>query len=127
MKLHFLGANRQVTGSRYVLDVAGKQIMIDCGLFQERPYEGRNWSPCPVGAGNIDVMLLTHAHIDHSGLIPRLIALGFRGPVYCTRATAALLEIMLPDSAHVQESESTWQNRRKHRAGRYAKEDLAPL
>ena len=102
MKLYFLGANRQVTGSRYVLDVAGKQIMIDCGLFQERPYLDRNWAPCPVGAANIDVMLLTHAHIDHSGLIPRFFKEGFRGKIITTAPTVALADVMLRDSAQIQ-------------------------
>ena len=73
MKLQFLGANRQVTGSCYVLTVGGQKFMIDCGMFQERDYVARNWEPCPVPADQIDALVLTHAHIDHIGLVPRLI------------------------------------------------------
>lgn len=121
MKLHFLGANRQVTGSRYVLDVAGKQIMIDCGLFQERPYLDRNWTPCPVGAANIDVMLLTHAHIDHSGLIPRFVKEGFSGKIITTEPTVALADVMLRDSAKIQAEDAEYKKKRHAREGRKGK------
>jgi metallo-beta-lactamase family protein len=127
MKLYFLGANRQVTGSRYVLDVAGKQIMIDCGLFQERPYESRNWNPCPVGAGNIDVMLLTHAHIDHSGLIPRFYKEGFRGKIITTAPTVALADVMLKDSAQIQAEDAEYKKKRHAREGRQGKYPVEPL
>ncbi len=70
MILHFLGANRQVTGSRYCLEVGQARIMIDCGMFQERPYLERNWDPCPIAASEIDALILTHVHVDHCGLIP---------------------------------------------------------
>ena len=126
MKLHFLGANRQVTGSRYVLDVAGKQIMIDCGLFQERPYEGRNWNPCPVGAANIDVMLLTHAHIDHSGLIPRFVKEGFRGKIITTDPSVALADVMLKDSAQIQAEDAEYKRKRHAREGRQSKFPIEP-
>ncbi|MCE9527938.1 MAG: MBL fold metallo-hydrolase [Planctomycetales bacterium] len=121
MKLYFLGANRQVTGSRYVLDVAGKQIMIDCGLFQERPYVDRNWAPCPVGAANIDVMLLTHAHIDHSGLIPRFFKEGYRGKIITTAPTVALADVMLRDSAQIQAEDAEYKRKRHAREGRRGK------
>ena len=127
MKLHFLGANRQVTGTRYVLDVAVKQIKIDCGLFQERPYEGRNWTPCPVGAGNIDVMLLTHAHIDHSGLIPRFVKEGFRGKIITTEPTVALADVMLKDSAQIQAEDMEYKKKRHAREGRKGKYPEEPL
>ncbi len=128
MKIEFLGAAGEVTGSCYLIENEGMRFLIDCGMFQGgREARAKNLAAIGLDPRQIDFVILTHAHIDHSGLIPRLVALGFRGPVYCTRATAVLLEIMLPDSAHVQESESTWQNRRKHRAGRFTKEDLAPL
>jgi metallo-beta-lactamase family protein len=127
MKLHFLGANRQVTGSRYVLNVAGKQIMIDCGLFQERPYLGRNWNPCPVGAKNIDVMLLTHAHIDHSGLIPRFVKEGFRGRIITTEPTVALADVMLRDSAQIQAEDAEYKKKRHAREGRKGKYAEEPL
>ena len=86
MKLHFLGANRQVTGSRYCLEVAGKRVMIDCGMFQERKFQPRNWDPSPIPPASIDAMLLTHVHIDHCGLIPKLVKDGFRGADLCDGA-----------------------------------------
>lgn len=127
MKLHFLGANRQVTGSRYVLDAAGKQIMIDCGLFQERPYESRNWSPCPVGAANIDVMLLTHVHIDHSGLIPKFVKEGFGGKIITTLPSVALADVMLRDSASIQQEDAQYKLKRHIREGRKGKYPELPL
>ncbi len=128
MRIEFLGAAGEVTGSCFLVENEGTRFLIDCGMFQGgRDARARNLSAIRIDPRTIDFVILTHAHIDHSGLIPRLIALGFRGPVHCTRATAALLEIMLPDSAHVQESESTWKNRRRHVAGRFASADSAPL
>jgi metallo-beta-lactamase family protein len=128
MRIEFLGAAGEVTGSCYLIQHAAARFLIDCGMFQGgREARLKNLAAVKFDPRTLDFVILTHAHIDHSGLIPRLVALGFRGPVYCTRATAALLEIMLPDSAHVQESESTWQNRRKHVSGRFAKVDIAPL
>jgi len=128
MRIEFLGAAGEVTGSCYLVENEGTRFLIDCGMFQGgRDARAKNLAAVKFDPRSLDFVILTHAHIDHSGLIPRLVALGFRGPVYCTRATAALLEIMLPDSAHVQESETTWQNRRKHVSGRFGREDLAPL
>lgn len=121
MKLHFLGANRQVTGSRYCLDAAGSQTMIDCGLFQERAFEDRNWNPSPIAPDQIDAMLLTHVHIDHSGLIPRLVREGFRGPIYATRASAALAEVVLRDAAKIQGEDVEYKVRRHEREGRRGK------
>ena len=99
MKLTFLGANRNVTGSRYCLEVSGKRVMIDCGLVQERVHLSRNWEKCPITAGDIEALVLTHAHIDHIGLIPKLVADGFRGQIFATRPTVALADVMLRDSA----------------------------
>ena len=128
MKIHFLGAAGEVTGSCYLVEDQNLRFLIDCGMFQGgRESRAKNLGTIKFDPRKLDFVVLTHAHIDHSGLIPRLVALGYRGPVYCTRATAALLEIMLPDSAHVQELESTWQNRRKHVSGRYGRQDAAPL
>jgi metallo-beta-lactamase family protein len=107
--------------------VAGKQIMIDCGLFQERPYEGRNWNPCPVGAANIDVMLLTHAHIDHSGLIPRFVKEGFRGKIITTDPSVALADVMLKDSAQIQAEDAEYKKKRHAREGRQSKFPIEPL
>ena len=128
MRIEFLGAAGEVTGSCYLVENEGVRFLVDCGMFQGgREARAKNLAAVRFDPRKLDFVILTHAHIDHSGLVPRLVALGFRGPVYCTRATAALLEIMLPDSAHVQEAETQWQNRRKHVAGRFAREDLAPL
>jgi len=128
MNIHFLGAAGEVTGSSYLIEDRNLQYLVDCGMFQGgREARTKNMGAIRFDPRKLDFVVLTHAHIDHSGLIPRLVALGFRGPVYCTRATAALLEIMLPDSAHVQEIESTWKNRRKHVSGRFGRQDEAPL
>lgn len=112
-KLTFLGATGTVTGSRYLLETAGKKILVDCGLFQgPKKIRLRNWDPFPVFPGEIDMMLLTHAHIDHSGYLPRLVKYGFSGPVYCTHATCELSGIMLRDSAHLQEEDAYWANKK---------------
>ena len=115
MKLHFLGAAHEVTGSCTLLEAAGHRILIDCGLEQGADiYENAD---LPVAAGEIDAVLLTHAHIDHSGKIPMLVAQSFKGAIYTTEATAALCRIMLMDSAHIQEFEAEWRNRKAKRNG----------
>jgi len=112
MKLTFLGAAETVTGSRFLLDAAGKRLLIDCGIFQgTKNLRRRNWAPLPVPAESIDAVILTHAHIDHSGYLPVLARNGFRGPVYCTPGTADLCEVMLRDSARLQEEEAAFANR----------------
>ncbi|MBE6768144.1 MAG: MBL fold metallo-hydrolase [Ruminococcaceae bacterium] len=122
MKLEFLGAAHEVTGSCTLLTVGEHRIVIDCGLEQGRDiYENCDM---PVAAGEVDAVLLTHAHIDHAGRIPLLCAHGFRGPIYATAATARLCGIMLMDSAHIQEFEAEWRNRKGKRAG---KEVYQPL
>ncbi|HBB60316.1 MAG TPA: MBL fold hydrolase, partial [Lachnospiraceae bacterium] len=116
MKLMFIGADHEVTGSCYYLEAAGKKFLVDCGMEQgENAFENK---PIPVPAAELDFVLLTHAHIDHSGNLPRLYAHGFRGPVYATDATADLCDIMLRDSAHIQEFEAEWRNRKGRRAGK---------
>lgn len=127
MKLHFLGAARQVTGSRYVLEVAGQQVMIDCGMFQERQYQSRNWDACPIPAGQIDAMLLTHVHIDHCGTIPRLVRQGFFGPIYTTPPSLALVDIMLRDAAEIQEEDIKYKKKRHRKEGRSSKYPYEPL
>ena len=122
MKLSFFGADQCVTGSCHCLEVNGKKILIDCGLQQGRD-EVDN-SSLPFHAGEIDFVLVTHAHIDHSGRIPMLIKQGFRGRIFATRLTAQLLDIMLQDSAHIQESDAEYQNRKNLRAGRPTVEPL---
>ncbi len=115
MKLTFLGAAHEVTGSCTLLEAAGKHILIDCGMEQGADiYENCD---LPIAAGEIDAILLTHAHIDHSGKIPAMVAQGYRGPIYATEAARRLCSIMLRDSAHIQEFEAEWRNRKAQRAG----------
>ena len=115
MKLTFLGAAHEVTGSRTLLEAAGQRILIDCGLEQGADTYKNCEMPC--AASEIDAVCLTHAHIDHSGMLPALVAGGFSGPIYCTGATEKLCGIMLRDSAHIQESEAEWHSRKAMRAG----------
>lgn len=111
-RLTFLGATRTVTGSRYLLEAAGKRVLVDCGMFQGyKQLRLRNWAPFPVDASTIDAVVLTHAHLDHSGYIPKLIRDGFRGPVFCTAGTEALCRLLLPDSGHLLEEEAEFANR----------------
>ena len=113
MKLSFYGADQCVTGSCHCLEVNGKRVLIDCGLQQGRD-EVSN-SEFPFAANTIDFVLVTHAHIDHSGRIPMLIKQGFQGRILTTSMTARLLEIMLLDSAHIQEQDAEWKNRKGER------------
>jgi metallo-beta-lactamase family protein len=117
--LQFLGGAGTVTGSKHLLKADGKQVMLDCGLFQGlKQLRLRNRQEPPFQPSEIDAVVLSHAHIDHSGYLPLLVRRGFRGPVYCTPATRSLLNIMLPDSAHIQEEEAAYANRKgfsKHR------------
>ena len=116
MKLQFLGAAREVTGSCTLVEAAGHRFLVDCGMEQGRNlYEN---TPLPCAPAEIEAVLLTHAHIDHSGRIPYLYKNGFRGPIYATDATTDLCEIMLEDSAHIQEQEAEWKNRKAQRSGR---------
>src|SRR5687768_9648454 len=102
--LTFLGAARTVTGSRHLLEVDGQRVLIDCGLFQGlKELRLRNWAPMPIPPETIDCVVLTHAHIDHCGSLPRLVSQGFKGPIYCTAGTADLCGLVLPDAAHLQE------------------------
>jgi len=110
--LTFLGAAGTVTGSKHFLQSGQTRLLLDCGLFQGlKELRLRNWAPCPVPAVSIGGVLLSHAHIDHSGALPRLGREGFTGPIYCTPGTADLLKIMLPDAAHLQEEEADFFNR----------------
>ena len=116
MKLYFYGADRAVTGSCHCVEINGKRILVDCGLQQGRDeLDNEN---LPFHAGEVDYVLITHAHIDHSGRLPLLVKQGFEGQIITTRLTARLLEIMLLDSAHIQESEAEYANRKGERAGR---------
>lgn len=112
MEIQFLGASQTVTGSKYLLRIDNTHILVDCGLYQGlKEYRLRNWNTLPFKAKDIDCVLLTHAHIDHSGYLPLLIKNGFTGPVYCTTGTKDLCNILLPDSGYLQEEEAQTANR----------------
>ncbi len=118
MPIQFLGAARTVTGSCFILEMFGHRFAIDCGLHQGgREMEERNWQIDLYRPAEIEFVIITHAHIDHSGLLPCLVKKGFRGPIYVTPPTRALLEIMLLDSAHIQEAEAQWRNKKNQRRG----------
>lgn len=118
-RLTFLGATGTVTGSKYLVEAFGTRILVDCGLFQGRkPLRERNRRPLPLDVSTIDAVVLTHAHLDHSGYLPVLAKHGFSGPVYCTSGTRALCGILLPDSGHLQEEDARYANKKrfsKHR------------
>jgi metallo-beta-lactamase family protein len=114
MKLTFLGAAGTVTGSKYLVEAGGSRILVDCGLFQGyKNLRLLNWQPLPINPKDIDAVVLTHAHLDHSGALPLLVLEGYRGPVYATRATTELCGLLLPDSGHLQEADANFANRHK--------------
>ena len=132
MKIRFLGAARTVTGSCFHLISNGLQVLVDCGMYQGRNADEINRIPFSYDPEKIDYLILTHAHLDHSGLIPKLIASGFRGRILTTTATADLVEIMLYDSAHIQEKDAEWLTKKSFRSGKdevfeplYTSEDVA--
>ena len=123
--IQFLGAAGVVTGSKHLIntgDASGKQgiqVLVDCGLFQgQKEWRERNWADLPIPAREIDAVILTHAHLDHSGWIPRLVKQGFHGPIYATPATIDLCSILLPDSGHLQEEDAEFDN--KHQYSKHA-------
>lgn len=127
IKLSFLGAAQNVTGSKYLLDVNNFRIMVDCGLYQEREFRGRNWEAFPVKPETIDTVLLTHAHVDHCGLLPKLVRDGFTGKIYSTTATNEIAEIMLLDSAKLQQEDAEFKKKRHRREGRRGPFPEAPI
>src|SRR5262245_28791939 len=125
MKLAFHGAARTVTGSRHLLEVNGSRILLDCGLFQGRREESDRLNrQMKFDAGSVDAVVLSHAHIDHSGAIPALVKNGFQGPIHATAATTDLCGVMLRDSAHIQERDIETVNRREGLSGNRAKRPL---
>src|SRR5215510_11370518 len=112
IRLSFLGGAGTVTGSKYLVQNGDSQILVDCGLFQGfKALRLKNWAPFPIDPRSIDAIVLTHAHLDHSGYLPLLVKHGFAGPVFCSDATADLCAILLPDSGHLQEKDAEFANR----------------
>jgi len=127
MKLKFLGATLQVTGSAYFLEAGGLKLLVDCGLFQEREFSYRNWERFPVPPNQIDYILLTHVHLDHSGLIPKLVREGFSGDILATSASLEMFPIVILDSARIQEEDAAFKKKRHKKEGRKSAYPEIPL
>jgi len=127
IKLTFLGAAQSVTGSCYLVEAGNVRFLVDCGLYQEREFRGRNWEPFPIPPATLDCVLLTHAHLDHSGLLPKLVREGFHGSIHCTAATAEIAEIMLLDSADIQQEDAEFKKKRHQKARRKGPYPETPL
>ncbi|MBN2022112.1 MAG: MBL fold metallo-hydrolase [Pirellulales bacterium] len=127
MKLQFLGATQQVTGSKYLLEAGGARILVDCGMFQERAYLDRNWEPSPFPPKKLDATLVTHAHLDHCGLLPKLVDEGFRKAIHATTASADLIDILLHDSAKIQREDAEFKKKRHRREGRRGRHPVKTL
>jgi len=127
IKLSFLGAAGNVTGSRHLLEVDGVRVLVDCGLYQERHLQDRNWDRFAVEPSSVDAVLLTHAHLDHCGLLPKLVKDGFRGRIYCTDATAEIAKIVMLDAGHIMEEDAVYKKKRHKREGRIPPRPVRPL
>lgn len=127
IRITFLGAARNVTGSRFLVEADGSRVLVDCGLYQERDFADRNWDPFPFPASQIDAVLLTHAHLDHCGLLPKLVREGFRGRIHCTAPTAEIAQVILLDSAHIQEEDAAYKLKRHRRERRQSPRPVEPL
>jgi len=127
IKLSFLGAAQNVTGSRYLVETDSLRFLVDCGLHQERELRGRDWEPFPIPPDTIDAVLVTHAHLDHCGLLPKLVREGFRGRIYCTAATSEITKIILMDSAKLQMEDAEFKRKRHQREGRRGPYPEMPL
>jgi len=127
IKLNFFGAAKNVTGSCYYLEANGMRILVDCGLYQERDLKSRNWADFPVPADTIDAVLLTHAHLDHCGRLPKLVKEGFKGTVHATAATAEISNIIMLDAAHIQEEDIKHKKLRHERSGKKSPFPYEPL
>lgn len=126
-KLKFLGAVQNVTGSRHLLEFNGSKVLIDCGLYQEREFQDRNWENFTFVPAELNAVLLTHAHLDHCGLIPKLFKEGFRGKVYCTQATSEIAKVVLLDSGKLQEEDAVYKRKRHKKEGREMPRPVEPL
>jgi metallo-beta-lactamase family protein len=127
MKVKFLGATRNVTGSRFVIENNNSQILIDCGLYQEREFRARNWEKFPVEPSEIDSVVLTHAHLDHCGYLPKLVKEGFNGKIFCTPPTSEIAQIALLDSGKIQEEDAEKKKRRHQKERRRGPYPEIPL
>lgn len=127
IRLSFLGAAQNVTGSRYLVEANNVRFLVDCGLYQERQFRGRNWEPFLVPPDSIDAVLLTHAHLDHCGLLPKLVREGFDGHIYCTAATSEIAKVILMDSAKIQQEDAEFKKKRHRREGRRGPYPELPL
>lgn len=127
IQISFLGAAQNVTGSRHLLEVNGSKILVDCGFYQERDLKNRNWDPFPVEPSAINAVLLTHAHLDHCGLLPKLVKDGFKGRIYCTEATAEIAKIILLDSAKIQTEDLEYKKKRHAKQGKKSPFPYEPL
>ena len=127
IRITFLGAAQNVTGSAFLVEARGVRLLVDCGLHQEREFAARNWRSFPVSPETLDAVLLTHAHLDHCGLLPKLVREGFSGPIYCTAATAEIGQVILLDSAKLQEEDAEFKRRRHQREGRRGRYPEIPL
>ncbi len=127
IKLTFLGGAENVTGSSHLLEANGQKILVDCGFYQEREFVYRNWEPFAVPPAELDAVVLTHAHLDHCGLLPKLVKEGFKGPVYATDASADIAEIVMRDAAKIQAEDATFKKKRHQREGRENKFGYDPL
>ena len=124
MRIHFFGGADTVTGSKYLVESADTRVLLDCGLFQGyKTHRERNWAPLPLPAADIDAVVLSHAHLDHAGWLPVLVRHGFRGPVYASAATRDLAEVLLLDSARLQEAKHNFDlYRNRHPNGKRIRE-----
>jgi len=127
IRLAFLGAAQNVTGSAYLIEANGTRVLVDCGLYQERHLRSRNWEPFPVPPQSIDALILTHAHLDHCGLVPKLVRDGFRGGINCTPVTGEIARIVLLDSAKIQEEDAAYKRKRHRKEGRKGRFPEVPL
>jgi metallo-beta-lactamase family protein len=127
IKLKFFGAAKNVTGSCYYIEANGVRLLVDCGLYQEREFKPRNWADFPVPAESIDAVLLTHAHLDHCGRLPKLVKEGFKGTIHATSATSEIANIIMLDSAHIQEEDIKHKKYRHEKSGKKSPFPYEPL